>query len=101
MGWLKDSFSNKVDGHDIVVEVRSGPVVARFALKVDGEVQDIIKAFTGNHWLEGALPGPGGADDAARPFRVRVNLKAGGLGGETYWIEIDGEETKFGEGFIL
>jgi hypothetical protein len=99
MGWTQDSFSGTIDGHRIVVEARSGPWAARFALKVDDEVQDMIKAVTGDHWLEGALPG--GADGGERRFRVRVNLKAAGLGGETYWIEIDGEETKLGEGFIV
>lgn len=101
MGWTQDSFTGRLDGHDIAVEARSGAWAGRFALKVDGEVQDMIKAVTGDHWLEGALPGPDGADEGGRPFRVRVNLKAAGLGGETYWIEIDGEETKLGEGFII
>ena len=36
MGWTQDSFGTKVDGHDVVVEARSGPISGRFALKVDG-----------------------------------------------------------------
>lgn len=99
MGLTQDSFAATIDGHKIEVEARSGPWAGRFALKVDGEVQDMIKAVTGDHWLEGALPG--GPDGAGRQFRVRVNLKAAGLGGETYWIELDGNETKLGEGFII
>ncbi|MDP9228094.1 MAG: hypothetical protein M3M99_03455 [Actinomycetota bacterium] len=94
MGWTADSFTGKVDGHPVEVQARSGPISARFALLVDGEVQDMTKAMHGDHWLEGEAPG-------GKPFRVRVNLKAGGLGGESYFIEVDGEEKPLGEGFIV
>jgi hypothetical protein len=99
MGWTQDSFGSKVDGHDVVVEARSGPISARFALKVDGEVQDMTKAIRGEHFLEGEVPGENGAP--GKPFRVRVVLKAAGIAGEEYYLEVDGEERKFGEGYIV
>lgn len=98
-GWDSDSFSSVLESHTITVEARSGPIAGRFALKVDGEVQDVTKAVNGVHWLDGELPGAAGA--SGKPFRVKFVLKAAGLLGEEYWIVIDGEERKIGEGWIL
>jgi len=91
-------LQGKVDGHEVDVQARSGPISGRFALLVDGEVQDMTRAIHGDHWLEGEIPG---GDKPDRPFWVRINLRAGGLGGETYFIEVDGEEKPLGEGYII
>lgn len=99
MGLTKDSFTGKVDGHEVEVQARSGPLAGRFALMVDGEVQDTIKAINGDHWLKGETLG--GEGRAGKPFRVRVNIKAAGLGGESYHLEVDGKERPLGKGFIL
>jgi len=53
----------------------------------------------GKHFLEGEIPGENGSP--GRPFRVRVVLKAGGMAGEEYYLEIDGQERKLGEGYII
>ena len=82
-----------------MVEARSGPISARFALKVDGEVQDMTKATHGEHFLEGELPGEHGSP--GKPLRAKVVLKAAGMAGEEYFLEVDGEERKLGEGYIL
>jgi hypothetical protein len=99
MGWLYDRFEGKYEGHDIVVEARSGPIKGRFALIVDGETQDMCKAVNGAHWLDGEIHDEDGGE--GKSFRVRVVVKTGGLRGEEYWLEADGEERKLGEGFIL
>ena len=59
----------------------------------------MIKSSHGERFLEGELPGENGSP--GRPFRVKVVLKAAGIGGEEYYIELDGEERKLGEGYIL
>ena len=99
MGWTYDRFEGKVEGHQVAIEARSGPWKGRFALIVEGDVQDMCQAVTGEHWLEGELPGDDGGE--GKPFRAMVVLKAGGLRGEEYWLEVDGERRKLGEGFIL
>ena len=96
MGLTQDRHSTTIDGHEIALVARTGPIAGRFALYVDGECQAETKAVHGEHWLEGRLPGEGG-----RPFRVRIVLKAAGIAGEEYWLEIDGTERKIGEGWIF
>lgn len=96
MGLTQDQHTTTIDGHEVAVVARTGPVAGRFALYVDGELQADTKAVRGVHRLEGRLPGVDG-----RAFRIRVVLKAGGLAGEGYWLEIDGTERKIGEGWIL
>lgn len=94
MGWTFDRFSGRVDGHDIAVEARSGPIHGRFTLKVDGQPQDTCKAAVSTHVLEGVLPDGG-------PVRVRVAMRAAGLFGQEYVLEAKGVETKLGEGWLL
>jgi hypothetical protein len=99
MGLVSDSFSGTLEGHTITVEARTGPIAGRFALKVDGEVQDAIKAVNGEHWLDGQLPAKDNAP--SRPFRVKIIVKGAGLFGEEYSMLLDGEERKLGQGWIL
>ena len=99
MGFTEDRHQTIVDGREVAVVARSGVIKGRFALYVDGEFQDDLKALHGDHWLEGRLPAVEGQPE--RPFRVRVRLKAAGLSGEEYHIEVDGEERKLGEGWII
>ena len=94
MGWTSDSFSGRVNGHDVTVEARSGPLAWRFILKVDGIPQDTCKAMAGTHFLEGRLPD-------GTPVRLRVVMKAAGLAGEEYFLEANGAETKLGEGWLI
>ncbi len=99
MGLTEDRHHTKVDGHEVAVVARTGMVKGRFALYVDGEFQSDLKAAHGDHWLEGRLPAT--EDRTERPFRVRIKMKALGIAGEEYFIEIDGEERKLGEGWIF
>ncbi|MGO4130162.1 hypothetical protein AB4028_01850 [Janibacter sp. RAF20_2_2] len=94
MGWTFDRFTGRVDGHDITVEARSGPIHGRFVLKIDGQPQDTRKAAVGTHVLEGLLPD-------GDPVRVRIVMKAAGLFGQEYFLEAKGTETKLGEGWLL
>ena len=96
MGLIEDRHTTTVDGHEIAVVARTGPIAGRFGLYVDGELQDDTKGVRGKHWLEGRLPGVDG-----RAFRVRIVIKAIGMAGEEYWLEIDGTERKIGEGWIF
>ncbi len=96
MGLTQDQFSTRHDGHQITVEARSGAIKDHFRLLVDGAQQDELSALAGNHYLNGQLPG-----EPPRPFRVRLQMKAAGLLGQAYFLEIDGEERKLGQGFLL
>ena len=99
MSLTQNTFTGTLEGHEITVEARTGPIAGRFLLKVDGEVQDTAKAVNGEHWLEGRLPAREGRP--AKSFRIRFVLRLFGVLGEQYWLQVDGEEREFGQGWIF
>ena len=78
MGLVSDSFSGTLEGHTITVEARTGPIAGRFALKVDGEVQDAIKAVNGEYWLDGQLGNARSRDQNVRPCVARFMWQTSG-----------------------
>ena len=90
----EDRMTTKIDGHEIEVVARTGPLKARFVLSVDGTVQDETQAAAGTAYLDGTLPD-------GRAFKAAIKLKLSGLAGEEYWLELDGERHPMGSGYIL